>query len=314
MFQGKEYIYEVYKTKSFSKAAANLYISQPSLSATIKKIESRLGVSIFDRSTNPLQLTECGLQYIQYIERIQDMESEFENYLNNLHELRTGHLTIGGSNLFSSYILPPLLLQFMEKYPSIEVKMIEASTKSLESQLFSGALDMIIDNYPFSEAVYDRVFFDREQLLLAVPECFPIEKQIKKQQLMAEDILKHRHLASTVPVVSLKDFQSHPFILLRSGNDTRERAEQLFKNAGINPNITLQLDQQVTAYHVSCSGMGISFISDTLIRQVSPDPRISFYKLEDAAANRNINFYYKHSRYVTRAMEEFLKITCPHSL
>ena len=49
MFEGKKYVYEVYKTRSFSKAAANLYISQPSLSATIKKIETRLGTPIFDR-------------------------------------------------------------------------------------------------------------------------------------------------------------------------------------------------------------------------------------------------------------------------
>ena len=60
MFTGKKYIYEVYKEKSFSKAAQNLYISQPSLSARIKKIEDQIGVPLFDRSTSPLKLTEIG--------------------------------------------------------------------------------------------------------------------------------------------------------------------------------------------------------------------------------------------------------------
>ena len=54
MFQGMEYVYEVYKEKSFSKAAANLFISQPSLSANVKRVENRIGYPIFDRSTKPL--------------------------------------------------------------------------------------------------------------------------------------------------------------------------------------------------------------------------------------------------------------------
>ena len=62
MFGGINYVYEVYRTQSFSKAAKNLYISQPSLSAMIKKIEAKVGAPLFDRSTNPIQLTEYGEQ------------------------------------------------------------------------------------------------------------------------------------------------------------------------------------------------------------------------------------------------------------
>ncbi len=90
MFKGKEYIYEVYKTRNFSKAATNLFISQPSLSATVKKIEQRLGTPIFDRSVNPIQLTECGQKYIQYIEQIFDLENDFKAYLNDITTLNTG--------------------------------------------------------------------------------------------------------------------------------------------------------------------------------------------------------------------------------
>ena len=70
MFQGMEYIYTVYQEKSFSKAAAALFISQPSLSANVKRVENRIGYPIFDRSTKPLQLTEVGKHYIQAIEKV----------------------------------------------------------------------------------------------------------------------------------------------------------------------------------------------------------------------------------------------------
>ncbi|MEY8355464.1 LysR family transcriptional regulator [Lachnospiraceae bacterium 54-53] len=310
MFQGKEYVYEVYKTKSFSKAASNLYISQPSLSATVKKIEKRLGSPIFDRSTSPIGLTECGQKYMEYVECIMDMENEFENHLNNLDQLRTGKLTIGGSNLFSSYILPPLLSRFMKKYPFIDVNMAEANTKNLEKQLFEGSLDLIIDNYPFPESLYDRHLFCVEHLVLAVPDTVPFAGSLKDKQLTAGGIRDNKHLEPSFPPVSIKEFMEFPFVLLRSGNDTRERSGLFFKDAHVTPAIALELDQQVTAYHVACYGMGIAFISDTLVKQVPPDPRITYFKLEDRVAARNIYFYHKRTRYITRAMEEFLKLAC----
>ena len=112
MFQGMEYIYEVYKEKSFSKAAAALFISQPSLSANVKRVENRIGYPIFDRSTKPLQLTEVGKHYIQAVEKVMDIENNLENFILDLGNLKTGTLNVGGSNFFSSWILPPLIADF----------------------------------------------------------------------------------------------------------------------------------------------------------------------------------------------------------
>ena len=77
MFANMDYVYEVYKEGSFSKAAANLYISQPALSATVKKIEKKIGMPLFDRSTVPVQLTECGKKYMKTAEKIMDIEEDF---------------------------------------------------------------------------------------------------------------------------------------------------------------------------------------------------------------------------------------------
>ena len=308
MFEGKKYVYEVYKTRSFSKAAANLYISQPSLSATIKKIETRLGTPIFDRSTSPVRLTECGEKYIHYAEHLMDMENEFENYLNDFEALCTGHLSVGGSNLFASYVLPPLLSGFMGKYPSIDVKMTESTTNDLEKQLFSGNLDLVIDNYTFSDTIYERHFFCKEQLLLAVPAALAHKKGLKAFCLDAASIKSGSYQDNAACPDIIQHFSSDPFLLLRAGNDTRERSDLLLKHAGLTPNVPLKLDQQVTAYHLACYGMGIAFVTDTLIRHVRGGSRIVFYKLEPEISQRNIYFYHKRSRYVTRAMEEFLKI------
>ena len=310
MFEGKNYVYEVYKTRSFSRAAENLYITQPSLSAVIKKIEKKIGAPIFDRSTTPLQLTECGEKYIHCIEKLMDMENEFSNYLNDLEGLNTGHLSIGGTNLFSSYILPPLLADFMKKYPKVEVNMVESNTKALERLLFTGNLDLVIDNYPFPKNIYSRHLFRTEHLLIAVPKAMVDEKGdlLSDIVMTADDIRHDRHLSPSAKPLDLSLFKDAPFLLLRPGNDTRERSDIILSASGIHhPKILLKLDQQITAYHIACYGMGIAFVTDTLIKKVPSDKKIVFFKPEGSDNERNIYFYYKKSRYMTRAMEEFLK-------
>lgn len=313
MFHGMHYVYEVYKERSFTKAAQNLYISQPSLSAMIKKTENEIGTPIFDRSTNPIQLTECGKRYIKSIEEIMDIQNNFENYVNNIDELRTGQIAIGGSNLFASFVLPPLISKFTQKYPFIRIRLVEAHTAMLEKQLAQGALDLVIDNYAFSNTIYDRQFFAKETLLLAVPKSFASNCTVVKYQLTAQDILANCHLSQKMPAVPLSPFREDPFIFLRSGNDTRIRAEKICQQHDLTPHIILKLDQQITSYNVACYGMGIAFVSDTVVRQTRPDPNIIFYKLHEEYSKRDIFFYHKHTKYITRAVEEFLKISTQES-
>lgn len=167
----------------------------------------------------------------------------------------------------------------MGKYPSIEVKMTESTTGDLEKQLFSGSLDLVIDNYPFSDTIYDRHFFCKEQLLLAVPAGLAREKGPDTCCLDAASIKNGSYEECCVCPDILQHFAHDPFLLLRAGNDTRERSDLLLKSAGLAPHVPLKLDQQVTAYHLACYGMGIAFVTDTLIRHVPDDSRIVFYKL-----------------------------------
>lgn len=308
MFKGKEYIYEVYKEKSFSKAAQNLYISQPALSAAIKKIEQRLGCCIFDRSSNPVKLTESGAEYVKSMEKIMDIENRFENYLSKLNQLKTGRLSIGANNVFASFILPEIITKFTRKYPSIKVNLVEANSAHLEEQLFSGALDFVIDNYPLNEAIYEKHLFCSECLILTVPQKFSSNRLAQEYQLSIEDIRQGIHLQATTKSVPLSLFAHDPFIFLRTGNDTRIRTDKIFQENGITPQAILELDQLATAYHVACYGMGITIISDTLAEKASYDSNMLYYKINSTHTFRNVFFYNKQNKYITKAMEEFIKI------
>lgn len=308
MFVWKKYVYEVYKERSFTKAAQNLYISQPSLSARIKKIEEIIGEPLFDRSTTPLQLTEVGKVYIEAAEEITQIEQRVENYINNLAGLKTGNLAVGASTLFAAYVVPSLITQFNQKFPDVHIQLIEGNTAELEEMLGSNALDFVIDNYHYDSILYNKELYCEENILLAVPKHFAVNEELGMYQLSYKNIKNKNYLNQKYPAVPLGRFADLPFIMLTQGNDTRTRGDRLCRNVGFKPNIVLEFNQQSTAYMASSTQLGATFISDILVSQLPAFENLVYYKLDGEEAKRKVFFYYKTHKYKTRVMEEFIRM------
>lgn len=305
MFKNREYVLEVYKEKSFSAAAKNLYISQPSLSASIKRIEEKAGTAIFDRSTQPVSLTEIGERYIKCARDIDAIEEEFANFVGDRLGLVKGEITVGGSSLFSAYVLPGLISEFNGKYPNIHFRIVEDNTKNLMAMLLSGEVDIVIDNAKIINENIISKEYKEEMLLLSVPKKFFKDEECG---FTAADIRKDLHKKQNAPTIPLETFASMPFIFLKQDNDTGKRGKQLCKKHGIMPNVLFELDQQVTAYNISCSGLGISFVSDTLLKCVSGEKDVLYYKLPDKEINRNFYFYIKTNRYLSTVCKTFMEM------
>ena len=308
MFVWKKYVYEVYKERSFTKAAQNLYISQPSLSARIKKIEEIIGEPLFDRSTTPLQLTEVGKVYIEAAEEITQIEQRVENYINDLACLKTGNLAVGASTLFAAYVVPSLITQFNQKFPDVHIQLIEGNTAELEEMLGSNALDFVIDNYHYDSILYNKELYCEENILLAVPKHFAVNEELGMYQLSYKNIKNKNYLNQKYPAVPLGRFADLPFIMLTQGNDTRTRGDRLCRNVGFKPNIVLEFNQQSTAYMASSTQLGATFISDILVSQLPTFENLVYYKLDGEEAKRKVFFYYKTHKYKTRVMEEFIRM------
>ena len=308
MFVWKKYVYEVYKERSFTKAAQNLYISQPSLSARIKKIEEIIGEPLFDRSTTPLQLTEVGKVYIEAAEKITQIEQRVENYINDLAGLKTGNLAVGASTLFAAYVVPSLITQFNQKFPDVHIQLIEGNTAELEEMLGSNALDFVIDNYHYDSILYNKELYCEENILLAVPKHFAVNEELGMYQLSYKNIKNKNYLNQKYPAVPLGRFADLPFIMLTQGNDTRTRGDRLCRNVGFKPNIVLEFNQQSTAYMASSTQLGATFISDILVSQLPAFENLVYYKLDGEEAKRKVFFYYKTHKYKTRVMEEFIRM------
>ena len=116
-----KYAYEVYKKESFTKAAQALYISQPSLSAAISRLEKELGFYIFDRSSIPLSLTAKGRIYIESIEEMLEIENNMRKRIRGLSDSHHGPIIIGGSSYGSYLIMSEICGEFYKKNPQIAV-------------------------------------------------------------------------------------------------------------------------------------------------------------------------------------------------
>lgn len=308
LFSRKELIYTIYQEKSFSKAARKLFIAQPSLSLMVRRIEEQIGIPLFDRSSKPIQLTEAGREYIAAVEAMRHIESSFENYIEATLALETGSLGVGSNQLLSSLVLPRYIHAFKQQHPGIQLTLLDANSTTLENKIMAGQLDVIIDNYPLPQSVFERKRLTAERLLLAVPVGFPENKDAISYQLTYADIMAQKHLTPELQAVPLSIFAEVPFVLMNRDNDTRKQSNAIFQEAGFDPQVILELDRLVTLYSYIALGMGASIVSDTLVRNLhtTDHHKILFYPLPSRHARRDIYVSYKRGKYYSKAMGKFI--------
>lgn len=309
IFNRKELIYTIYKEQSFSKAAQKLFIAQPSLSAMVKKTEEEIGLPLFDRTSKPIRLTETGQEYIAAVEQMRQIESNFENYLIAVNNLEAGTLGIGSNQLLSSLVLPRYISNFIQTYPNIKLSLMDANSTTLENQIMSGKLDIVIDNHKLPEDQFVRHLLAHEYLFLAVPSAFAENKDAVDYQLTYEDILAGRHINASLSPVPLELFSSVPFILMNKDNDARRHTDAIFHTVGFKPKVLLDMDRLTILYSYIEMGTAASVVSDTLIRNIQSvgNPNIFFYPLPTEHAKREIYASYKRNKYCSKAMATFIE-------
>lgn len=305
MFEYEKYVYAVYAEKSFTKAAAKLFVSQPALSATIKKQEAILGFKIFIRSSPQITLTQEGEAYIEAIEKLYSVQNELKNKISDISALKAGSITLAGSNFVSSFILSKIIERFSSKFPNIQIKLIESNSLELEEIIIEEKADILLD-YGSSNKNIKSDFLLRESILLAVPASFPINEKLKDCALTHDEIKKGRHLGADVKGVSLDAFDGQSFILLKEGNSMNKIASNLFEEFNINISPAIELDQLMTSYNMCNLGMGIAFLSDTLIKSVEEKSYVKFYKINSHATTRSLFMEYKHTKYLNSVMRQFM--------
>lgn len=308
MFQKYKYVLAVYREQSFTGAARKLFISQPSLSVAIRNIEKEVGGPLFERLSSGVKPTEIGNAYIAAARRMQLAEDEFEKKCLDINDLRTGRLVVGGSNYLSSYVLPKIITIFQDRFPNVEITLAEANSIRLQEMLHSEEVDMIVDNFEDEGDVYEEYPLACEQILLCVPGDNPVNRGLSRFQIMPGNIYSGTADIEHIPAVDISAFKDEKFIILKNGNDMHCRAMAIFEENNLIPDVLFQVDQLNMSYALTESGMGVSFVTDTLFKYRKHTENVILYRLGTRYASRMLYVAHKKNRYCTRAMSEFIRV------
>ena len=292
MFDKKDYVYAVYKEKSFTAAAAKLYVSQPCLSAAIKKIEQQIGRPLFERRTGDLTPTKIGYEYIACTEKIMEVEASFAQMLDDIKNMKAGYIRIGGTNYVCSYVLPLIVSEFSKLYPNVDISIYEANSVELEKMLQNDRIDLIIDSYDTQDERWEYTALATEHILLAVPTALAGNSNAEGLFAKADDLYYGRIRADELPKIDLTRFQNEKFILLKGGNSMYKHAQAAFEISNVAPSVNFRLDQLSTSFRLTASGNGLCFVPDIMFKTHLYREDVLFYNIEGAgtrtlyAANR----------------------------
>lgn len=305
MNKALDYILAVSREHSFSKAAEKLYISQPSLSTAIQKEEHKWGVSFFDRSTTPVELTEDGAYYIQTMKEILELQNQMKAHFNENKKEKNVVINIGGPSYFCTYVLPSLIQSFHEEHPSCRINLFEVSDSDLLKYLQSDVIDfcLTVQNIGIP---YQSVPVGSEDIVLAVPSFFEINRILTKYRIPASSFADGSYRGEKYVPVPMEYFKSEPFLFLKRGNDLYSRAVKICREGHFKPRIVMELDQLLTSYYIAASGKGVTFIRAELIRYAEPTAHLCFYKIDSPRTVRSIHLVYKKNKILSELQKDFL--------
>ncbi|MDP4145342.1 MAG: LysR family transcriptional regulator [Bacillota bacterium] len=296
------YLICVAEEKSISKAAEKLFITQPTLSQHIHKMEKSLGVQLFDRTTTPLSLTYSGEKFVEFASKVLEAEREFMQEIADINGFCKGRLTIGISAIHGSSLLPTILPKYKERFPGIEIVLMEENSHKLEEMAERGKTDITIANLPIQNENLTYETLTLDEVVLAVPKDL-LPDRIKRKNLAAYD----RFTYEEIEISELKDC---PFLLLKPGHKIRQIGDAIFEEKGIRPRVVLESVSIETLYGLTSIGMGVTFIPKSLIPKegLNTNTPLYFFSLRNPATNYCMVAAYNKHRHLPIAARKFISL------
>lgn len=297
------YIAVICEEGSITDAAKRLNISQPALSAQVRKIEDSFGIKIFDKNRRPLLLTEEGQRYLEFTQRMQMLEDGFMQEISDLRGMRTGRLRIGGTQSYTSTLLPPAVALFRERHPGIEIGVFNGSVQRLAEMCARRELDAFVatPGKRASGIVYESLL-DTE-LLLCVPAGFEVNERLASY---AFDVADARAQSEAEPI-DFGELQGSTFAMLRDVQHMGMVLRKLFRDNDVEPDMLIRTDQALTAYALTTAGLAISLMYDEALRRLHPDERagVCCYRVDDKVMRGPLSVAYPQGD-PTKVVTEFI--------
>ena len=294
------YIKTIVDEGGITQAAKKLFVSQPSLSQSVKRIEDALGVELFKRTPKGLVLTQEGEEYYHMASKVMHIYDSFEEEIQNLKELKSGRVVVGTTPHRGMVLFPEFLAEFYMKYPGIKVEMLEAPTHELEELLLKGAVDFAVLREPMKPAAVNRFTYhglSRETFVLLLPKGHPAGVHAVEEK------------GAKWPVLDPKWLAEESFVLPDTSLRLYEHVVGILKAAGIeSPKCVYNALYMETLVHLAMEGAGVAIVTPRFVKKQNMTERMDVYKIPDSYGTFwEVSLATLKDCYVSRAAQKFIE-------
>ena len=281
-----KYIVAVAETKSFVKAAEQCFVSQPTLSMQIKKLENSLNIKIFERNNKHVLVTEIGKQVIETAKRILQDAEHISILAKHEQDPFAGDFTLGAFPTIAPYILPKLIPLIKKKLPNLRLILVEEKTDILLHKLKTGLIDAALLAGPIhDESLIAEKLFD-DEFKLAVATNHPLAEQT---------------------IINPDELTNQPLLLLDEGHCLRDQALQFCQLSGIDEEQNVRATSLETLRQMVIAGTGITFMPTIAVQ--NNDDNIRYIPFEEPKPKRTIYLVSRQTNPRTELIKQ-LKSLC----
>lgn len=277
---------EVSRHKSFSRAAEKLHITQPSISAQIRSLETELGHRLFDRGGGKVTLTAAGRVFEPFAE---DCLQRLGHILLAMHDLERsprGSVTVSANDSTALYVLPTFFSKFRKQYPRVSMNIVRAErSKTIESVL-NREVDFGVVSLPVKDPRLRVEMIHRDELVLVAPPA---------------------HALAQGEPVSLAELAKHNLLVLMQGR-RRETLDALFAEQRVTPRIGMELDSNELMKRLILAEMGVGFLPRINVVDELRTEQLRAIEVEGIHLRRDLALIFHRDRVLTRAGKVFLQV------
>ena len=239
-----KYVVAVAREQHFGRAAETCFISQPTLSVAVKKLEEELGVSLFERRKGEVTVTPVGEQIVAQAQRVLEEASGIKRIARQGQDELDGPLRLGAIYTIGPYLLPHLIPQLAETAPKMPLVIEEDYTANLAEKLKRGELDVIVISLPFDEPGVQTLPLYREPFVLLLPSSHPLNQK---------------------RAFTIDDLRSEDVLLLGAGHCFRDQVLEVCpdcmrRSSDSSPSRTLEGGSLETIRYMVASGLGVTIL------------------------------------------------------
>jgi len=298
LYNNMEYFIAIVEHGSLTRAAEQLYVSQPYLSQYLKRLEKNLGVELFNRNISPLQLTFSGERYYQHLLQVQKMNERMRKEFQDIQNQVSGILRLGVALWRGACLLPDVFPAFHQKYPDIHIELLEGRSNQLIAALMNNKIDLAVANIPhnldYSKFVCDVIF--NEQILLAAPTNHPA----------IQKILTDCDYNKGYPVAPIGILNEIPLVLTKPGQNLTIEINHALNRCGIEPDILMYTANLTTAINLCAKGISCAFVPEEGAKVCVHPGEVTYFSVSELNLSWDLAVLYKRDTYLNNITKLFI--------